>query len=139
MDPSIVRGLHPTITLPAIQVPPNARLPVEIEKKRTLVLESTEQDQKTTREIMGEAGELKGAVEMTPTRIIGPPTTFINEAIFLPYHPSNEGKRLKPAVLGVKAKPVDRPARYERVKDSRLTSMVQFFQDLFPTAPMAEI
>ncbi|GBN73491.1 hypothetical protein AVEN_245440-1 [Araneus ventricosus] len=54
-------------------------------------------------------GELKGAVEMTPTRIIGPPTTLINEAIFLPYHPSNEGKRLKPAVLGVKAKPADRP------------------------------
>ncbi|GBM38113.1 hypothetical protein AVEN_40984-1 [Araneus ventricosus] len=47
--------------------------------------------------------ELKGAVEKTPTRIIGPPTTLINEAICLPYHPSNEGKRLKPAVLGVKA------------------------------------
>ncbi|GBN34963.1 Transposon Ty3-G Gag-Pol polyprotein [Araneus ventricosus] len=53
--------------------------------------------------------ELKGAVEMTPTRIIGPPTTLINEAIFLPYHPSSEGKRLKSAVLGVKAKPADRP------------------------------
>ncbi|GBM91358.1 hypothetical protein AVEN_201334-1 [Araneus ventricosus] len=52
-------------------------------------------------------GELKGAVEKTPTRIIGPPTTLINEAIFLPYHPSNEGKRLKLAVLGVKAKPAD--------------------------------
>ncbi|GBN09149.1 hypothetical protein AVEN_170724-1 [Araneus ventricosus] len=74
MDPSIVRGLHLTITLPAIQ------------------------------------GELKGAVEKTPTRIIGPPTTLINEAIFLPYHHSNEGKRLKPVVLGVKAKPIDRPA-----------------------------
>ncbi|GBN03928.1 hypothetical protein AVEN_18829-1 [Araneus ventricosus] len=54
-------------------------------------------------------GELKGAMENTSTRIIGPPTSLINEAIFLPYHPSNEGKRLKPAVLGVKAKPVDCP------------------------------
>ncbi|GBM10826.1 hypothetical protein AVEN_162035-1, partial [Araneus ventricosus] len=52
--------------------------------------------------------ELKGTVEKTPKKIIGPPTSLINEAIFLPYHPSNEGKRLKPAVLGVKAKPVDR-------------------------------
>ncbi|GBN24691.1 hypothetical protein AVEN_14938-1 [Araneus ventricosus] len=32
-----------------------------------------------------------------------------NQAIFLPYHPSSEGKRLKPADLGVKAKLVDRP------------------------------
>ncbi|GBN03080.1 hypothetical protein AVEN_104849-1 [Araneus ventricosus] len=55
-----------------------------------------------------EKRELKGAVEMTPTRIIGPPTTLINEAIFLPYHPSNEGKRLKLAVLGVKEKLADR-------------------------------
>ncbi|GBN77728.1 hypothetical protein AVEN_204512-1 [Araneus ventricosus] len=53
-------------------------------------------------------GELKGAVEKTPKKIIGPPTSLINEAIFLQYHPSNEGKRLKPAVLGVKAKTVDR-------------------------------
>ncbi|GBM76415.1 hypothetical protein AVEN_244786-1 [Araneus ventricosus] len=60
--------------------------------------------------------ELKGAMEKTPTRIIGPPTTLINEDIFLPYHPSNEGERLKPTVLGVQAKPVDRPDRYERVK-----------------------
>ncbi|GBO10295.1 hypothetical protein AVEN_48347-1, partial [Araneus ventricosus] len=51
--------------------------------------------------------ELKVAVEKTPTRITGPPTTLINEAIFLPYHPSNEGKHLKPVVLGVKAKSVD--------------------------------
>ncbi|GBN37259.1 hypothetical protein AVEN_253950-1 [Araneus ventricosus] len=54
-------------------------------------------------------GELKGTMEKTPTRIIEPPTTIINEAILLHYHPSNEGKRLNPAVLGVKAKPVDYP------------------------------
>ncbi|GBM44369.1 hypothetical protein AVEN_147381-1, partial [Araneus ventricosus] len=45
-----------------------------------------------------DCGELKGAVEKTPTRIIGPPTTLISEVIFPPYHPSNEEKRLKPAV-----------------------------------------
>ncbi|GBN40224.1 hypothetical protein AVEN_37680-1 [Araneus ventricosus] len=44
------------------------------------------------------------------------PITLINEAIYLPDHPSKEGKRLKPAVLGVEAKPVDRLARYERIK-----------------------
>ncbi|GBM41039.1 hypothetical protein AVEN_180946-1 [Araneus ventricosus] len=55
------------------------------------------------------SGELKETVEKTQTRIIGPPTTLINEAIFLSYQPSNEGKLLKPSVLGVKAKPVDHP------------------------------
>ncbi|GBN70090.1 hypothetical protein AVEN_77301-1 [Araneus ventricosus] len=59
-------------------------------------------------------GELKGVVEKTPTRIIGPPTTLINEEIFLPYHPSNEEKPLKPAVLG-KTCTRNRLARYERI------------------------
>ncbi|GBN47604.1 hypothetical protein AVEN_82904-1, partial [Araneus ventricosus] len=36
-------------------------------------------------------------------------TPLINEDIHLPNHPSKEVKRLKPAVLGVKATPVDRP------------------------------
>ncbi|GBM91988.1 hypothetical protein AVEN_17909-1, partial [Araneus ventricosus] len=53
--------------------------------------------------------ELKGAVEKTPTLKIGPPSTLINEAIFLPYHPSNEFKRLKSAVVGVKSNTVGRP------------------------------
>ncbi|GBM61473.1 hypothetical protein AVEN_163869-1 [Araneus ventricosus] len=60
--------------------------------------------------------ELKRAVEKTPTRIIGPPTTLINEDIFLPDNTSNEGKRLKPSVLGVKTKLVDRLAWVERFK-----------------------
>ncbi|GBM62661.1 hypothetical protein AVEN_257262-1 [Araneus ventricosus] len=55
------------------------------------------------------SGELKRAVKETPTRIIGHPTTLINEAIFLPDHPSKEGKRFKSAVLDVKATPVDGP------------------------------
>ncbi|GBM24842.1 hypothetical protein AVEN_245079-1 [Araneus ventricosus] len=53
--------------------------------------------------------ELKGIVERTPRRKIGPPITLINEAIFRPDRLSNEGKRHKPAVLSVKAKPLDRP------------------------------
>ncbi|GBM04233.1 hypothetical protein AVEN_41044-1 [Araneus ventricosus] len=47
--------------------------------------------------------------EKDPNNIIGPPTTLISKIIYRPDHPSKEGKRLKPDVLGVKAKPVDRP------------------------------
>ncbi|GBM61476.1 hypothetical protein AVEN_163871-1 [Araneus ventricosus] len=54
---------------------------------------------------MVRASELKWPVEKTPTKLSGPPTTLSNEAIFLANHPSNEGKCLKPAVVGVKAKP----------------------------------
>ncbi|GBM25639.1 hypothetical protein AVEN_82755-1 [Araneus ventricosus] len=62
----------------------------------------------------------KRAVKKTPTRIIGPPTTVNNEVVYLPDHPSKEGKRLQPAGLGVKAKPVESPEpRYERVKTHR--------------------
>ncbi|GBN08596.1 hypothetical protein AVEN_125465-1, partial [Araneus ventricosus] len=44
--------------------------------------------------------------EKDPNKDNWTPTT-INEAIYPPDHPSKEGQRLKPAILGVKTKPVD--------------------------------
>ncbi|GBM61474.1 hypothetical protein AVEN_163870-1 [Araneus ventricosus] len=75
-------------------------------------LDSLRHSRKNPKEII--QSELKRVVKKTPTKIIGPPTTLINEDIFLPDHTSKEGKRLKPAVRGVKAEPD--LARDERFK-----------------------